>query len=359
MISRLDRYVARYFFTSWVVSAVFFLGLHAVYVLFAEFNDLLKGFEVEGSTHGFLEVAELFLLRVPMFFVQVAPFIMVMAALITLLRLQRHNEFMAMIMTGRSARRVILPIFALTIIFLGGLVWVQEVWAPEVSLQRDELQWSLTEKGKDRMIETMNMRDAEGRLFSAFNYNVGTGVISRLNMSYEDGFGRNVHVTGQDAQWNDEAGGWTLQNGRSEVRRSTSEESKVEEAFFVETDIRPEQLLAESRLPFDLSYSELLGLSERYPSSRRYRLLRHYHVTFPLSVLLLVLLSVPFVVRLEASRRTRGLGIAIGCCMAFLILDASLRDLGSRGIIQPVLAAWLPVIVAGSLATVLHDSLES
>jgi lipopolysaccharide export LptBFGC system permease protein LptF len=244
-------------------------------------------------------------------------------------------------------------------VFLGGLVWVQEVLAPRVALQRDDLRWSLLEKGKDRLIETMNMRDAKGRLFSAFNYNVSTKVISRLNVSFEDGFGRNVSVTGENAVWDAEAGGWLLQNGRSEVRRDTSEESEEEEAFFVETDIRPEELLAESRMPFDLSYVELLGLSERYPSSRRYRLLRHYHVTFPLSVLLLVLLSVPFVVRLEAERRTKGLGIAIAFCMGFLLLDASLRDFGGRGFIQPVLAAWLPVIVAGSLATVLFDSLES
>ena len=357
MISKLDRYVARYFISSWVVSSVFFIGLYAIYDLFAQFDDFLEGFE--GSHLVISDVVYLYTLQLPVIFVQVAPFVMVMAALITLLRLQRHNEFMAMVMTGRSARRVILPVVALTLLFLGGLVWVQEVWAPRVALERDDLQWSMLEKGKSRMIETMNMRDAEGRLFSAFEYNVGTRVIGRLNVSYEDEAGNNVYITGENAEWSAESGGWTIQNGRSQVRRDARKESEDGEAFFVETDIQPEQLLAESRMAFDLTYEELLGLSERYLSSRRYRLLRHYHVTFPLSILLLVLLSVPFVIRLDAKSRTKGLGVAIGFCVGFLLLDASLRDLGSRGVIQPVLAAWLPVIVAGSLVTVLFDSLES
>ncbi len=356
MISRLDRYVARHFLSSWFVSAVFFVGLYGVYDLFAHFDDLLRG--LEEADLGTLDVAHMYALQLPAIFVQVAPFVMVMAAIVTLLRLQRHNEFMAMILTGRSALRVVLPILALTLVFLGGLVWVQEVAAPAVALERDDLRWSLLEKGKERLVESIRMRDADGRLFSAFDYNVSTQRVGRLNVSFRDELGRDVHITGANAAWEPE-GGWRLEEGRSEVRHEDRDRPVEDEVYFVPTDIRPEDLLAESRLPFDLSYEEVLGLADRYPRSRRYRLLRHYHVTFPLSVLLLVLLAMPFVVRLDASRRIRGLGVAILMCLGFLMLDAFLRDFGSRGVVQPVLAAWLPVIIAGSLATVLFDSLET
>jgi len=357
MITRLDRYVARYFLTSWAVSAVFFIGLYGVYDLFAHFDDLLEG--LEAAELGALDVARMYLYQMPTICVQVSPFVMVVAALVTMLRLQRHNEFMAMILTGRSTRRVIRPVLVLTAVLMLGLVWVQEVWAPSVALQRDELRWSLLEKGKERVVNDIKLRDADGRLFVAHQYKVNSQVIGRLNVSFEDRYGRNVFVTGASATWDPTGSGWRIQDGRTEIRRPSDEAVIEEEAFFVQTDIRPEELLAESREPFDLSYAEVLGLSERYPGSRRYRLLRHYHVTFPLSVLLLVLLAVPFVIRLEPSRRMRGLGISILICMGFLIMDASLRDFGSRGFVQPVLAAWLPVIVAGSLATVLFDSMDS
>ena len=88
------------------------------------------------------------------------------------------------------------------------------------------------------------------------------------------------------------------------------------------------------------------------------RLLRHYHVTYPLSILFLVYLTLPFVLRHDPASRLRGLGIAIMICLGLKILDATVWDLGSRGFLQPVLAAWIPVIVSGSLVTVLFDSLD-
>ena len=356
MISRLDRYVARYYVSSWCVSAVFFVGLYGVYDLFAHFDDLLEGLDQDLLSAG--DVGLMYALQMPSIFLMVAPFVMVMAAIITLLRLQRHNEFMAMILTGRSARRVMRPLFLLTLVLLGGLVWVQEVAAPRVALERDDLRWSLLHPGKERVIESVKLRDAEDRLFVAHDFLVTRGTIARLSVSYKDDLERSIHVTGEYAEYDPEAGGWRFERGTTSVREASGKDVSMQDAFFVSTDVRPEELLAESREPFDLSYADVLGLSERYPGSRRYRLLRHYHVTFPLSVLLLVLLAGPLVVHLEPSRRVRGLGLAILACLGFLILDATLRDLGSRGSMQPVLAAWLPVIVAGSLATVLFDALE-
>jgi len=362
MISRLDRYVARYFASSWVVSAVFFVGIYGVYDLFSHVDDLFESLDQEDVNA--LDVVRMYAYQLPSILSRVSPFIMTMAALVTLLRLQRHNEFMAMVLTGRSARRVIAPVLVLSVFVLAGLVWVQEVAAPQVALERDELRWTLLRPGKERILEILKLVDAEGRLFVAHDYVVGRELIGRLDVSYDDALGRNVHVSGSNATWDEAGGGWRLEQGESSVRHargrtpSGDPELLTEPAYFVATDVRPEELLAESREPFDLAFVDLLDLSQRYPNSRLYRLLRHYHVTFPLTVLLLVLLGIPFVVNLDARQRMRGLGVAILVCLGFLIMDASLRDLGSRGAMQPVLAAWLPVIVAGSLATVLHDTLD-
>ena len=54
-----------------------------------------------------------------------------------------------------------------------------------------------------------------------------------------------------------------------------------------------------------------------------------------------------------------GVGISMLLCLGFLIVTATTRDLGNRGFISPVLAAWLPVIVAGSLGVVLLDAADS
>jgi lipopolysaccharide export system permease protein len=145
-----------------------------------------------------------------------------------------------------------------------------------------------------------------------------------------------------------------------EVRAIDSEQAEiVEPAAFFRTDVRPQDLLAEKQLPFDLSYREVLERSERYPHAPRWRLLRHYHITYPLSVLLLVMLGVPFVLKRRHRGNLIGLGLALLLCLGYLTVDVIVRDLGSRGFLSPVIAAWFPVILAGSLSVVLFDTLET
>jgi lipopolysaccharide export LptBFGC system permease protein LptF len=254
---------------------------------------------------------------------------------------------------------VLRPVLALTAIFVLALVWVQERVAPSVALDRDRLEAHLMDKEDHLVLERVSMRDFDGRLFVAHGFHMDTGLIEHLLVSFTDGQGRLVHVSGDEAIYDEAAGGWRLLGGgTSEVRMAGSMTPVTGEAAFVPTDIRPDDLLAETRDPFDLPYGEILRQAERYPQSRRYHLLRHYHVTFPLSVLLLVLLALPFVLRVDTRKRMAGLGVSILLCVGFLVMDAMVRDLGTRGFLQPVLAAWLPAIVTGSLVTVLFDAVD-
>jgi len=358
MISRLDRYVARMYLSSWLVSIVFFLGLFSVISFFGNVEDLLKHSDKGGVTVAV--VARFYAYRLPTIMVQVSPFVMLMAALFTVMRLQRHNELMAMLMVGRSARRIVAPILLLTVVFIAGQVWMQESVAPRCALEAKKLDAQVNDGRKEWVIDKITLKDASGYLLSVRNFHVNSGVIEEFNVSGRDGQGRNVSIAGHDAVFDPEARGWRLFDGVVETRELGVEgEPLTAPAPFFATDVRPEDLLDSRLQPFDLSYSDVLERSERYPLSPNYRMLRHYHVTFPLSVMLLVLLGLPFVLKRQARNNLFGVGVSILLCMVFLVVDATVRDLGARGFLAPVLAAWVPVIVAGSFAVVLFDGLES
>ncbi len=357
MIGRLDRYVAGLYVSCWTVSIVFFAGLFGVVDFFGNVGDLLDRAGKAG--HAASVIGRFYLVQAPTIFKEVAPFVMLMAALLTVLRLQRHNELTAMLLTGRSARRVLLPVFVLSVVFTGLLVWVQETLAPRVSVERERLEAQLLKGRADWTIDAIHMKDARGRLFSARGFHVASGVIGKLHVSGRDAQGRNESVSGSEAAWDEEAGGWRVRAGVREVH-SLSGGELVESgpAGLIVTDVRPDDLLVQHREAFDLSYPEVLDRSERYPESARYRLLRHYHVTYPLSILLLVLLGVPFVLKRQARGSLVGLGAALLLCVGFMLVDAAVRDLGNHGSLHPVLAAWLPVILAGSLGVVLLDTVD-
>lgn len=351
VVQRLDRYVGRLYLSSWIVSAVFFVGLYGVYDFFQHVDDLLD--ELRDDEMGLAAVGALYAYQLPAMVVRVAPFLLVTAALVTLMRLQRHNEFTAMVMTGRSPQRVVRPVLALSAVFVALLAAMQETVAPAVSEERDRMMADMLETDRAWTIPRITLRDADGRLVTATDYEVGTRTVGRLNVSASDGQGSDVLVTGEQARWDDERGGWRLQRGTRTTRSVATGAQRVADEEFVLTDADPAALMASSRDPFDLSYAQLLDLSRRYPASPRWRLLRHYHLTFPLTLLLLVALALRFVLKPEPGRRLAGLGSALLAVLGLLVLDRAMQQLGADGGLQPALAAWIPVIVGGSLVVVL------
>ena len=188
MTGRLDRYVGGIYLSCWVTSLVFFIGLFGVVDFFGHVQDLLDHAREAGQGAGL--IGRFYLVQLPSIFKEVAPFVMLMAALLTVLRLQRHNELTAMLLTGRSNRRVLAPVFVLTGVFTGLLVWVQEQVAPRVSIERQRLEALLVKGKPDWVIGEIHMRDAAGNVFSAHEVHVASGVIGRLHVSGRDARGR-------------------------------------------------------------------------------------------------------------------------------------------------------------------------
>ena len=356
-VDRLDRYVARMFLSSWVASTTLFVGLFGVVDFFGKIDDLIENSGSAGA--GVAMIGRMYLCRVPSIFVQVAPFVMLMAALFALLRLQRHGELMAIFMTGRSPLRVLAPILGMTLVCMVVLVVAQEVLIPRLARQRaaDE---AVLIHGKPDWVLSTNIKDATGQTLHVVDYHVQSQTIGKLQASGTDERGRSRLTYGEDAVYDESAGGWRLRNGRLEVRARNSDAPEIiVDAAFLRTDVRPQDLRNEKQQPFDLSYAEVLERSERYPQSARWKLLRHYHITYPLSVLLLVMLGVPFVLKRRHRGNLVGLGIALLLCVGYLTVDVLVRDLALAYYLPPVIAAWLPVILAGSLSVVLFDTLET
>jgi lipopolysaccharide export LptBFGC system permease protein LptF len=227
-------------------------------------------------------------------------------------------------------------------------------------MQREQLEARVSRGNSEWVIDRITMKDASDWVLEFRDFHVEAGRIGKLHASGRDAKGRNAMTYGEDAVYDVAAGGWRLRNGRREVRDAGSEKPPIDvEASFFQTDIGPQDLLVDHRESFDLSYAEVLDRSERYPHSPSYRLLRHYHFTYPLSIMLLVVLGVPFVLKRRARSTLLGVGLSILLSLAYLIVDMVARDMGNRGFLSPVIAAWFPVILAGSLGVVLFDTVDA
>ena len=110
-----------------------------------------------------------------------------------------------------------------------------------------------------------------------------------------------------------------------------------------------------------LNIFELYRLCKEHAGSFEFEVNFHNRIVDPLRGIVLLLIGVPFILGKEGLNRSRFLGIlkAILVCAAFYTLGFVATNLGRHGHLQPVLAAWAPTMMFGSVGLLMFDSMQS
>ena len=351
-MQRLDRYVSSYFISSYGICILFFLGMFVLIDLFGKSEEILENAgELKGM--GF-SVGDLMLqyygLMVPFIFLQVAPFVTVMAAMFALTRLRRNNELVPMIVAGRSVFRVLAPVFVFAFLLAVMMGLVQQYIAPGLADSRERVKTLLFDAKTERNIDG-RYRCGENRYVFVRDYDANTRTISSFDISVLDS--EEPPVLGDQAVWSPERERFVYsvttddgEGGKQTVERELPEA------------LTPQLVESQTRGPHDLSYSQAEFLFGR-TGEGKWKVLLHYHLTFPLSNVLLLLLGLPFVLNQQARSVLLGMVVSILICASYFAFDAVMRNLGDKDVLHPVLAAWFGVIFFGSLGVVLIDGVKS
>ena len=164
-------------------------------------------------------------------------------------------------------------------------------------------------------------------------------------------------VTAERAIWDREAGDWRLEGAWRESLRK-----KVPVGWLERRDLTPEVLLQRSRQTIEADTQSYTGLADTMalrPNRADVRLAFHRHITYPLANLILLMLALPLAVWFERGSRVGRILVAIGLCGAYALFDLTCQSLGARGHLHPIVAAWSPTIVFGSLGVVLYGGMKT
>ncbi len=368
IFSRLDRYVAGYFITSYVVCFFFFLGIFIVLNLVPNVDDILdsaKPVHDRGQSLFWLTV-QYYAYKVPEIFLQVAPYLTLMAAMFTITRLRKTNELIPMIMAGLSLFRILLPIFILAFGLLSGMIVIQEFAASSLAIKRLLVESFLIDHEERLIKENAILTDTEGRSIVVNHFDVNAGVIGSIDISYieiRDGRQVNCRITGRNLRWLGPDIGWSVEDGLLEEENldsgADSERRRVPLANLENLDLTPEDIRLFLMSPCDMSLRQIKRLYAMNPTDLGKKILLHHHITFPLTNVLLLLLGLPFVLRKEQHSNFLGITIALAICLGYFALDVIMRDLGTQGYMPPVLAAWFAVVFCGSLGICIFDSIRT
>ncbi len=363
VFGRLDLYVGRLFLFSYLTAFFLVVGLYMILDMTANLDDYLQP-DDDGQVPAGSTVALFYALQLPFLYLQVSPFVTLVAGLFTATKLARFNEVVAALNAGVSSRRVFAPVFLGAIVLGAGMLFLREGVTEGMGRRKALLLDYLTERREAPVYENFWAKDARGRLLRIGEFQPATrpgDVPEMRGISFRVRDGElSTAVHAQRAIWDSASQLWRLVGGQKvesaklELRRTSVDVLGLE--------IRPEDIELEHKgleNPIDLSLSEVWRLLERDPSNTQYRTLFHAHLSFPLAGLVLLLVGLPFMVVQERGRAVERIAHGFLLCVGYFGADFVARTLGMQGQIGPVHAGWLPVLFFGSLGVVLYGSMRS
>jgi lipopolysaccharide export system permease protein len=366
---RLDRYVALRFVGAFGGTLVLFVGLFLLMDLFGGFDEILESAgRLSGGTLARC-IAGLYLTEIPFLVARLAPFITVTAAVVTVVRLRRANEIVPIVAAGRSARRILLPIFVVaTGVAVLQVVAQDHVLSGVVDANR---RFRRQIKGDDgSLVEKVpHLVDGLGTTFVCDKWDADGRVLHRVlslryrldgrdwrleaeRLAYRDGGqGRGWYAVGGTLRESGEGRG----PGGVPITRALGEEERVR------TDLRPSEIdaVAVKDQALGMGLAELRRLIRRYPARIHLRLNLHRRHAFAAANLVLLLIGLPFAFRGSGRSTALGAGLCVVICAAYFTADTLLSDVALRGEIHPIVAAWAPVVIFAGIGAALFDGIST
>ena len=371
MIRVLDRYIARSFLYSYLLSFLVMVGLRILIDLFLNLDEFAERDRVTDQSRPTLEVlSNIFSYygnHLFIYFSQMSGIIVLVAAAFTVVRMNRSREMTAIMASGLSLYRAIAPIVIVGLGLNLLLLIDQEVIIPRVA---DRLVRDHDDAVGNEPFTVWHFTDRYNNVTTAHKYYPSEQKMEDVVILLRDD---NLMVTGKivapSAIWDQQRGRWSLEDGMRVNRMEegigtfTREPTQLSTPIaFYDTDLTPSEIvLRQTSQWLNLMSTRSLGkLSRRSEFVGRQDLaaIRHQRFTRPIVNMLLLLLGLPFVLDREGhSIWVRG-ALCVGVTGLFVVTIFICEQL-SYSQLSPIVAAWLPVMIFGPISVLALDGIKT
>lgn len=297
----------------------------------------------------------------PVIIFQFFPAVTLIAVGLVLVKLAKNREILAMQVAGISLYRILLPIFIITVFLSFASFGDQEWIIPRFAEKLETLQQT---SFSDNTQRNLLLDDKENNtLLRIWKYNNKTQTMrSVFVLGRYENRKKKFTISADEGRWLGN-GTWLL----SRVTKHVYDEQgrwiapiQQLESLEFQSVITPLELGKIKLDPSLLNFEQLKELCKSEPNNPRNSVLFHSRITYTLTHFVLLLLGIPLVVGFE--RLSRNLFLRVGLCVLicgiFYALTFLCSNLGNTGMIHPILAAWLPIIIFGSVGLLFFDMLH-
>jgi LPS export ABC transporter permease LptF/LPS export ABC transporter permease LptG len=351
----LDLYLLKNFCGFFLLVMVGFVFLFEIFTFFELLDNIAK------NHTPFLVVVNYFRFLVPFLFYHLAPFAVLVAAMVTLGVMSKNNEVVAIKAGGVSLYRLAWPIIGTGAVLAAGLLVLSNTYLPYFNQRQDALLNQI--KGKPAQTYLRPNRSwiqgastgTPNRKF--YNYAVfdpeskpvlfgGLNVFEVDPATFQ--LRRRIHAT--RAEWSPELNVWVLKDGWVRDFDAGNESASHYSQFTVysaaELDEPPSHFNREVRQSDEMSWRELQNYIGELKQSGfdvgRLSVQWHEKLAFPMIAPIIAFLSIPFAFYVGTRGAVGGLALGIGIGIVYWATSALFEALGGVGQMPPLLAGWAP-----------------
>ena len=347
----LDKYLLREFAWPLLYSFDAFLMLFVVYDLLEHLGEFLRQHASIGT------ILRYYLVVLPEPVVLILPLAVLLGVLFSLSMLGRHNELLAMRVSGISIWRMGLPFFFVGALASAASFFVSERFVPQSRERAESLQRQM--RGLPPTLKRTNFffsnsQDRRDWYTRSFDPNTGQMDDVALYTHTPDGKPA-MDVYARRAMWVTDH--WQFEDAR--IVQPPAADVFVAATNFPFLTETPKRLMMESKVQEEMTTAELRRFARALRSSGRtsqtapYLFEMHRRYAMPLTCLIVVWLGVPLGMQVSRRGPMMGIGLALGLVVMFLILTRLAAPIGHGGHMSPFLAAWIPNTIFAAIGTVL------
>ncbi len=379
----LDRYIAKNFITGYIISFLVLVGLRIMIDLFVNIDEF-----TENPESSFVEIigdiCYFYGVQTSIYFRDFAGIITVVAAVFSLGKMTHNNELTAVMASGVSLKRVIMPIIVLSLLLSGLLVVDQEIIIPRLS--------TIIVRGEDEVRQSKAysiecLPDAAGSIIYASSYEETTQTMTNPVIILREPAGDDIWKTtgwirADTAVYNDRKGVWEFESTVANEQGVSENTGGIIQEFSREPDsslvtrkktvlsykssLTPEiiPVRVQERFTSLLSSKQLNELASQGSVRDRARLYaqKHSRITDPVMNFIMLLVALPILVCRDNKAMKPAIMVSFlttGACYIAIFLCKMFATEPFFGQIRPDLWLFLPIAIFLPIAFLEIDAIKT
>ncbi|MCC9166069.1 LptF/LptG family permease [Pontibacter harenae] len=350
----LDKYILNKFLTTFVFVVLILVSVICV-IDFTEKNDDFIKNNVPVSEIIF----DYYLNLIPFYANMLSPITVFIATVFVTAKLASHTEIVAILSSGVSFRRLLVP-YIMGSSIIAAAIFVLIGWViPNANKESVAFQVKYTKSQYVYEGRNIHIKIAPDTYVYMENYNNNSHIGYNFAMETIDDTNLKQKLTASTISWNADAQKWHISNYKLRTFNGQKETIYKGEPIDTTLDMHPKDFESTYKLEQTMTLTELNRFIEQKRSRgaddlETYLVEKYERFSYPFAIIILTVIGV--IVSARKARGGVGFQIALGFFLAFvfIIFVITSRSLAQVGDLDPMIAAWIPTTIFTGIGFILY-----